>query len=354
MSTGDDPPSKPPEDPAAPPPAPVEEPVAIAPYEVAPATEPQPMLAAPPATDEPILPTTYDEHALQDAVGAKRRRKPKAKPEPLDEDGLPDEKKRNRKMIVIASLAAVVGLAIAAFVIFGRMNAQRYHLDCTTTEAIAEQGRSFPPWGYSRLPGAEWKAVALPPNAQCKSEELDDIKQLEARMLDLLLERTSATLTTRNFLDVPAVADGKPVASPLDVLTMQLEQALLLSRSPERGDQRKQVERLQGDVQYWRASLRLRDATAALSDAARQFDQASLARPMHVSDAGSWAEFLRRLAEELQAGPNGLPAGFPPAPTGAPSTAPTGTALPVEPPAAGSDAPPPTPDAGVPTGGVLL
>ena len=50
------------------------------------------------------------------------------------------------------------------------------------------------------------------------------------------------------------------------------------------------------------------------------------------------------------------PAGFPPAPTGpAPGPGALGTALPVElEPAAGSDAPASTPDAGVPTGGVLL
>lgn len=314
----------------------------------------------PTAPDDSILPATYNEHALQDAVGVPRKKKKKAPTESLDEDGLPDEKRRSRKTMIVIGIALFLGLGIAALVLVGRINAQRYFLTCTTSQAIAEQGRAFPPWGSTPLPGSEWRPVVLPPNAQCKPEEVADRAHLERLFLDLLLERASSMLTTKSFLDAPVVVSGGPTAHPLDVVATQLEQALLLSRSPERGDQRKQVERLQGDVQYWRASLRLRDATVALTEASRQFDQAALARPMHVSDAGAWALFLRRLTEELHAGPNGVPAGFPPASSGfspPPSsgdrpTAPAGSALPIEPPA--DNAPPSTPDAGVPTGGVLL
>lgn len=352
MSTQDgDPPGEPP------PPAP-EEPAEVPPVvSAAPETPP---LEAPPATDESILPTTYDEAALHDAVGVRPRKKRKTD-EPVDEDGVPDEKRRNRKLLVIGTLTLVAGLAIVALVLFGRINSERYFLTCTTTHAIAEQGRSFPPWGSAPLPGAEWRAIALPPSAQCKPQQVNDRSTLEALFLEILLDRTAATLTSRDLLDAPPVAvDAKHVASPLDVVSMQLEQALLLSRAPERGDQRKQVERMQGDVQYWRASLRLRDAAAALADASRQFDQAALSRPLHVTDAGEWATFLRRLADELQAGPAGAAAAAA-VPPGAPPSferpvAPPGTALPVEPgAAAGSvDVTPAPPDAGVPTGGVLL
>jgi hypothetical protein len=326
--------------------------------DVAPPTEAPLVLEAAPATDDSILPvTTNEQDDLDAAVGVRpSKKKKRVANEPVDDDGLPDEKRFSKKTIIISALAIVSGIGIAALVLLGRVNAERYKLNCTTTKAIAEQGRSFPPWGYRALPGAEWRPIALPPSAQCKAQEVDSASALEALFLDLLLERTSATLSAKNLLEAPAtIVDGKQQPGPLDLASLQLEQALLLSRSPERGDQRKQVERLQGDVLYWRASLRLRDATAAMNEASRQFDQAALARPMHVSDAGSWAQFLRRLTEELQAGPDGVPTGFPPPPTAAGTTsAPTGTALPVEPPpATGSDAPA-APDAGVPTGGVLL
>lgn len=353
MSTENDAPddkgaSPPPSEPAAPEPATVDV-----------AATPAPVVETPLATDDNILPITANEQdALDAAVGVRASKKKQRVPsEPVDDDGLPDEKRFSRKTIVISALAIAGGIGISALVLLGRVNAERYKLNCTTTQAIAEQGRSFPPWGYRALPGAEWRPIALPASAQCKSQEVDSASQLEALFLDLLLERTSATLGAKNLLEAPAtIVDGKQQPGPLDLATLQLEQALLLSRSPERGDQRKNVERLQGDVLYWRASLRLRDATAAMNEASRQFDQAALARPMHVSDAGSWAQFLRRLTEELAAGPNGVPAGFPPPPTAVgPTGAPTGTALPVEPPpATGSDTPPPAPDAGVPTGGVLL
>jgi hypothetical protein len=298
-----------------------------------------------------ILPASLGEGALADAVGAKPQKKQKKKREKrpeLDDDGNPPGK--NRTMMIVIGAALVAGVGISTLVLLGRVNAQRYVLDCTTSAAVAEQGRAFPPWGTRRMTGAEWRPIVLPPNAQCKSEELGERATLEAKFLDLLLERTSVALSGRNLLE----ADAK--APSLDAIAAQLEQALLLSRAPERGDQRKQVERMLGDVQYWRASLRLRDANAALVEASRQFDAAALQRPMHVSDAAAWAELVRRVSDELRAGPAGAAAAFPPAPTGDPRTAaPQGTALPVEPaPDAGSDAPPAPPDAGVPTGGVLL
>lgn len=137
-----------------------------------------------------------------------------------------------------------------------------------------------------------------------------------------------------------------------------LDQALLHARSPDRREQRRDVERLLGDVGYWRASAKLRDASTALTDAAKQFDAAAAQRPRHVSDASAWATYVRKLVEELRAGPNGALTAFPPTPTPIPARepAPAGVALPVEPPAAGSasEPPPAPPDAGLPTGGVLL
>jgi hypothetical protein len=306
-----------------------------------------------------ILPASLDDSALDDAVGARAGKKKKKKkkrekrenlPE-LDDDGNP--RGMNRKTMIVIGAALVTGVGIAALVLLGRVNAERYFLTCTTKEAVAEKGRAFPPWGSNRMTGAEWRPVPLPANAQCKTEELGERETLEAKFLDLLLERTSVALSVKNLGEV---IPGDAKVTPLDAIAAQLEQALLLSRAPERGDQRKQVERMLGDVQYWRASLRLRDANAALVDASRQFDAAALQRPMHVSDAGAWAELVRRVSDELRAGPAGAAAAFPPAPTGDPrSPAPQGTALPVEPTAGpGSDAPPALPDAGVPTGGVLL
>lgn len=305
-----------------------------------------------------ILPASLDEGALADAVGVRtsptqpKRSKKDREPLPeLDDDGEPPGK--NRKTMIVIGAALVVGVGISALVLLGRVNTARYFVNCTATEAVAERGRAFPPWGTKPLSGAEWKAIALPPNAQCKSDEVDDRTKLEARFLDLLIERTSAALAARNLVEADT---DDPKKSPLDAIAAQLEQALLLSRGPERSDQRKQVERMLGDVQYWRASLRLRDANAALVDASRQFDAAALLRPMHVSDAGAWAELVRRVSDQLKAGPAGAAAAFPPAPTGDPrNPAPQGAALPVEPaPAAGNDTPPTPPDAGVPTGGVLL
>jgi hypothetical protein len=293
---------------------------------------------APPA-EEPILPPAVD---LQDAVGAPARRRP----EPEEE---PDEKQWSRRTMILAGGALIAGIGIVALVFLGRANAQRYLISCSTDRVTPEQGRAFPPWGSHPLSGPEWKPLALPPNAECTAHETDDIGELERLYLGILVERASTTLAGENLLD----GATKTAAAPLDAASDQLTQALLLARSPQSRDQRKEVERLQGDVQYWRAMARLRDANAALADATKQFEAAAAARPRHVTDAGEWAGFLHKLVDELHAGPSGAAT---PAPVAAPSapvmpSAPQGSALPVE------EAPPSAPpdiDAGIPSGGVLL
>src|SRR5262249_12081465 len=141
----------------------------------------------------------------------------------------------------------------------------------------------------------------------------------------------------------------------LDVISAQLEQALLLARAPERRDQRKEIERLIGDVHYWRAAARVRDATATLLDASKQFDGAAAERPRHQSDAAAWATYLRKLTDDLHAGPTGAaPTAAPVQPPAEHPPAPTGVALPVEPPHEEPSAKVAPADAAVPSGGVLL
>jgi hypothetical protein len=304
-------------------------------------------------TDEPLLPTTMDDNALRDAVGPPLPEPKRKRRERLDDDGTP--KPAGRRTFAIVAIALLVGLTIAGFVLLGRVNASRFVIACSTTQVTAEQGRGFPPWGTRPLVGPEWKPIGLPPNAECRPRETEDKSELESWYLDVLVDRASTTLTARNLLD--SVQPNK--ANPLDLAQDQLNQALLLSRAPERRDQRKEVERLLGDVQYWRAALRLRDASAALVDASHQFEAAAAQRPRHVTDAAEWATFLRHLADDLQAGPAGAHAVAPvvgPVEAGSdrPSV-PMGTALPVEPTTGSDSEPAPAPpDAGLPTGGVLL
>lgn len=258
----------------------------------------------------------------------------------------PDEdapRKRGRGGLVLAALL-LVGALIAALVVLGRANASRYFVRCDPERITAERGRTFPPWGSERLGGAEWAPIQIPPGAECASRETDDRAELEGWYLDALVEQAQAKLTAK---EVTAV----------DQAQRELEQALLLSRAPERRDRRKEIDRLLGDVEYWRGAAHVRAGLDALEEAARRFDAAAEKRPRHASDAAAWAAWIRALAGDLRAGPTGArepaPAGDASAPPAAPDV-PTGVALPVEEPA---PEPPPRdgpPDAGVPRGGVLL
>ncbi len=142
------------------------------------------------------------------------------------------------------------------------------------------------------MSGTEWKPVAIPPNAECKPRDSDDVDELAGWYLDALVDRANVELATHD-------------PTRVEIAAAELDQALLLARAPERRDQRNDIARLQGDVEYWRASAKLASAQTALLDAAKQFDAAANKRPRHVADASAWSAFVRKLAEQLKGGPNG-------------------------------------------------
>jgi hypothetical protein len=356
-----------PDDGAPPPPSEPSPPEAPA-SEAPPLESPAPAASAPqapaPTLDSgPILPAAYDENALREALGSAPRPRLESEPSPYgrvyddDHDNAePKAVKSRRKTIVISAIVMAVGISIAALIFLGHANASRFLLVCNADHVSAEQGRAFPPWGSHPISGTEWRAIALPPNAECKPKESEDQSTLAGWYLEILVDRASTALTARDLIEAIPKTGGGSGANPLDTVSAQLDQALLLARAPERRDQRKDIERLQGDVEYWRAAARARDAAAALADAAKQFEAAAALRPRHVDDASAWATFARKVADEIHAGPNGAPA-LPSAPPGETHPmAPPGVALPVEPAPAGSDAAAAAapPDAGVPSGGVLL
>ena len=312
---------------------------------------------APNPDDAPIM--SVDPIAgLQEVIGApSSRARKRARTQPGDGDG-DDEPKRSKRTMVIATLSIIGGLGIATLVFLGRANSGRFAISCSASQAIAMQGRSFPPWGTKALNGPEWAPIALPANAECQPKETEDVAELGKWYLEMLVDRATVTLTAKDILDLPvAAAGGKAAISPLDAVSAELDQALLLARDPDKRDQRREITRLQGDVLYWRAAARLRDASAVLIDASKQFDAANAQHPRHATDSAAWSTFLHHLADELRAGPNGMPLVVPAVPGTAAQLgvpAPVGTALPVEDGSGGTAEPPAPPDAGVPSGGVMI
>jgi hypothetical protein len=274
----------------------------------------------------------------------------------------------------VSAIGIAAGLAIAGLVFLGHVNSDRYVLACEAERAVAERGRSFPPWGTHALEGEAWKPLKIAPETRCQPHEADEPQALARLYLAMIMEQATALLGARE------------VTKPDDAEVL-LKQALLLTRplehepeklAHERNAQREEIEHLLGDVAYWRASAKLHDAATALAAAAKQFDSAAAQHPRHVSDAPAWAVYARKLVQELAAGPAGAAPAMPPvaaagsaavgSAAGAPTipatehpNVPAGVALPVEPDKPGADEPasapapaPASPDAGVPTGGVLL
>ncbi len=331
--------------------------------------------AAAPA-DEPLLPATYSENDLRSAIGSppmpEHIRPRRGRDRDLDDDDGGDGEPRSRKRVLVVAGSLFAGLGIAALVVLGRLNADRYAVRCEAKAVTAEQGRSFPPWGTSRLGGDAWKPIPIPPSFQCVALETDDPTELGDAYRKMLAARAEALLTAK---------EKEP--AQIDLAAGMLEQALLHARSDSEPHKsaRQDIQRMQGDVGYWRATAVLQKAAAELTDAAKQLETAAGQRPRFVSDASAWAAHVRKLIEELRVGPSGakLQASAP-ASASAPTPAapdrplaPAGVALPIEPGASGGSGdatgsggdatgsggePPPapsaTPGAGIPTGGVLL
>jgi hypothetical protein len=312
--------------------------------------------AAPPA-EEPLLPATYSDNDLRTAIGSppmpERIRPPRTRDDGDEDEG--DDiaaRPRRRRAVLVLGATVLVGVGIAGLVILGKLNAGRYALRCEAKAVAAEQGRSFPPWGTSRMEGEAWRPIPIPPSFQCVGLATDDPAELGDAFRKLLVERAEAMLTAK---------DKDP--AQIDTAAGLLEQALLHARGDgdAHKDARGALQRMLGDVGYWRASARLQKAADELADAAKQFEAAAGQLPRYVSDASAWASHVRKLVEELRAGPSGARArAAPPAPPppDRPS-APPGVALPVEPGADSGSAgaaplPLPPPAARVPTGGVLL
>lgn len=302
--------------------------------------------------DVPAEPVTAGPDDLREAVGVRRLTDPAPAPvaDPVpDADADPDAddeegaRKPRGRWPLVAAVALLAGGFLATLVLLGRSNASRYVFHCGEQKITAEQGRGFPPWGSERLGGAEWKPIEIPPGAECQTRETDDRAELEQWFLDALVEQAQTKLTAKEVTKV-------------DRAQAELEQALLLSRDPDRRDQRKEIDRLLGDVEYWRGAARVKAALETLEEAAKRYDAAADKRPRHASDAAAWAQWLREVAAGLRKGPAGLKGDAPVGPGEPPRPqAPTGVALPVEEPGVVDAAPITAPiDAGIPRGGVLL
>jgi hypothetical protein len=327
--------------------------------------------AATPVDEQPLLPARYSESDLRSAVSSPatfehfQSRGGRAHDDDDDDDGGGDDRApRSRKTVIAMGAGLIAALGIATLIVLGRINAGRYAVSCNTKLATAEHGRSFPPWGMSRLGGDPWKPIPIPPSFQCVGLETEDPAELGDAYRKMLVERAESVLTAK---------EKEP--AQIDLAAGMLEQALLHARSDsdQHKSARQVIQRMHGDVAYWRASAALQKATTELAEAAKQFESAAGQLPRFVSDASAWATHVRRLVDELRGGPAGAkPLASAPATAAAAPTrplAPAGVALPVQPgasggsgsPGAGSGSapqpapvPPGPPDAGVPTGGVLL
>lgn len=318
---------------------------------------PAPPALSPAPAAEPLLPAAYNDDELRSALGVTPRAEPdkkgkKAKkPPPRDDDDGDDDgggRRRSRKGMFIGALAIVMGGGITAMVLLGKANAERYYITCEADQVVVEQGRSFPPWGSSALDGAEWKPLKIPPETVCAPRETENQAELAGWYLKMLTDFADKQLSARD-------------ATRVDESEAVLKQALLVSRllpAEAAKDARNEIDRLLGDVVYWRASTRMKGAADALSDAAKQFDAAAAARPAHFKDAAEWAKHTRELVERLRAGPGGTPSvALPPGPSPERPSAPPGVALPVEPDGSGAGSAEPTPPPApvtAPSSGVMI
>jgi hypothetical protein len=311
---------------------------------------------------EELSSAVLDEPVDKGKKPGKGKKASKAKKAAKDKRPAGDKQPRqiSRRTMMFAIGAGLFAVLIAIFIVLGYFNSRDYFLVCGSEHITGERGRKFPPWGRSTVPGRAWTPIQIPANAECVNQEFDNTGELEEVFTLALVEQAEALLTS-----------GQPAS--VEVAEKQLLQALLLTRKPERRDLRKKIERLRGDVEYWRAAAQIETIVTRLSKAGERFDDAASRRPRLNSNASAWAKFARTMSDEIRRGPPELrddkpigpdtrppfadtvptPTASPNADAGVPAAdradAEPGVALPPE-----VDATPAPADAGLPRGGVLL
>jgi len=259
---------------------------------------------------EPAPPAPRDaERELRAAVGVA----PRPRGAGSTEQDIDEPPRWTSRRILIAAAAGVVVVGVGILVVAGQINRDRYVLTCEAERAVPEQGRSVPPWGTRAMTGEPWRPLAITRETRCRPLDTDDVLVLERAYLAMVIGQAAELLTAREV-------------TKLDAAEALLQQALLLSRPPvteppplakQRSEQHELVERMLGDVAYGRATAKLREAAAALGEAARLYDTAATQRPRYTSDAAAASAYVRALARELHTGALGATVAGP-ATSGAP------------------------------------
>ena len=131
---------------------------------------------------------------------ARRHRRPAPRrrdPEPTSPADAGAAGRGGARVYLIGGLLLVVGLVVLAFIVLGRLNAQRLVMVCSPDHVSAERGRSFPPWGTTALDGPEWAPIAIPPQAECQDRETKDRNDLVGWYLTALVHQASAKLAAK-------------------------------------------------------------------------------------------------------------------------------------------------------------
>jgi hypothetical protein len=256
----------------------------------------------------------------------------------------------------VGALAVITGV----IVVLSWINSHGFYFVCESNQIVSQRGRWLP-WGRALLEGDEWTPIEKPPGTRCSDQRFAELDELRSAFASALLKRANATLAEATKEQISADA--------LKIADAQLVQALLLLAGSEQTDQRKQIERLQGDVEYRHGAAEVREAIARLKKAGDKFEDAAARGPRHAGDSRTWADYTRVLADELRQGPPKIRPETPRPPDTPPPFSGTGPAID---PAARPDAakddkagdtenpdsdPAPSIDAGLPPmpkGGVLL
>lgn len=266
---------------------------------------------------------------------------------------------RARTRAIVLAGAALVSIAGVVWLVhLGQQNRRSFHLVCDGEAITAAQGRGFPPWGHSALTGDAWRPIPAVASLPCTSRTLPTRAALAQRFAALLVARVDAWVIGRadgtgreQLADAQAQLDqarlllaetgaatrssasgissgpasgisddptsgisSGPTSGISDdpasgISTPGISESLAAGVAAEPGDTLVEadasvIERLQADLDYWRARDEVDAALATLERAAAQLDQAVAREPRHNrAHASAWQRLLARVREDLASGP---------------------------------------------------
>jgi hypothetical protein len=200
-------------------------------------------------------------------------------------------------LLSLVVLVSIVGL----WLYLDFRNRSRFRLVCEKQQLRAERGRGLPwPLGFEPLSGP-FQPLALPPDANCRTQAFSSSEEAESALLDALVAQAQRALSSARQM-------------PPKHVRIQLQQAALITGLEAHRGRRREVEQLLADLAYREGRAGLAQAEGELRIALSRLQEAQRLASERYVDLKSWIQHLEHVLRKITPSPRVPQPDHPPVP----------------------------------------